>query len=502
MGQRKVGVILSYIQTAINMFVNLLYVPILLNTIGDSEYGLYQLVGSVIAYLNIMESLLTGSVSRFYSKAHVEGNEKLKENTLAIAQRIYNRLSLILIVFGAVAYHFMRSVYSQSLSANELTEAGFMMAVMVINIIVNMKSYVYSAALTANERFIFARVLQIIMTVMQPVAVILIINRYPYAISVVTAQLLINIGINIVRVIYCRKRLHVRIKYHGKDKELTMQILFLSIQLMFAMIADIIFLKADQLILGMYSTSVVAIYSVGSQIYMNYSPIGNAISGVFMLKITQLYNDNKNVSEISELFIRLGRITMLVLGLVLTGFILYGKEFILLWVGEGYDEAYYVALLIMIPLTVEIIQHIGITILQVVNKYAFRSKVYLLSAIVNVGLTIWLVREMGIIGAALSTGITITICHGFIMNWYYDKEIGLNISKFWHEILKIILPILAITVVGYFISLIRVSIPTLQFAIHVVLYSFVYLASMYIIGMNKYERTLIKDIFQKVGISK
>ena len=54
---------------------------------------------------------------------------------------------------------------------------------------------------------------------------------------------------------------------------------------------------------------------------------------------------------ISDLFIKTGRIQYCVMILVLTGFFLFGKHFILLWAGEGYDDAYVIALLFFIPLT-------------------------------------------------------------------------------------------------------------------------------------------------------
>lgn len=100
--QRKIGIILSYIYTATHVVVNLLYVPLLLRTIGQSEYGLYQLVGSLIAYISIMESLLSAGVVRYYCKYKNENNQEKMENVLAISQRIYSFFALIVCVCGVV----------------------------------------------------------------------------------------------------------------------------------------------------------------------------------------------------------------------------------------------------------------------------------------------------------------------------------------------------------------------------------------------------------------
>ena len=51
MSERKIGVILSYVYTISQVLVNFIYIKLLLSIIGQSEYGLYQIVASLIAYL-------------------------------------------------------------------------------------------------------------------------------------------------------------------------------------------------------------------------------------------------------------------------------------------------------------------------------------------------------------------------------------------------------------------------------------------------------------------
>ena len=66
--QRISGIVLSYISLGINTIVNLIYVPVLLHFLGKSEYGLYQLMGSFIAYFSIMDFGLSNTVIRYFSK--------------------------------------------------------------------------------------------------------------------------------------------------------------------------------------------------------------------------------------------------------------------------------------------------------------------------------------------------------------------------------------------------------------------------------------------------
>ena len=63
----------------------------------------------------------------------------------------------------------------------------------------------------------------------------------------------------------------------------------------------------------------------------------------------------------------------------------------------------------MIPL----IQSVCLNVIMAQNKHKFRSLVHLAVAIGNVIGTWFLMQVMGVVGAALMTGITLVIGHGF-----------------------------------------------------------------------------------------
>ena len=293
--------------------------------------------------------------------------------------------------------------------------------------------------------------------------------------------------------------LNATIHYHGQDSEFVKGLFQLSSAILFALIADQIFWKADQLIIGkILNTSAVAVYSVGSQIYMNYTPLGTAISSVFMSKLSKLYDVEKDIQSISELFIKVGRIAFLFLGLVLCGFILFGQEFILLWAGEGYKDAYYVAVIIMIPLTVDAMQNLGLTILQVMNKYAFRGKVYFAIAIINIITTVFLVKTVGIVGAAISTAISMAIGNGVIMNLYYNK-LGLNMRKFWKEIIKFLPAVVIAVVCGVFLKKICFANAAASLLFHIVFFVIIYVFSIFVFGFPRKEKSLvIKKMIKRI----
>lgn len=177
--------------------------------------------------------------------------------------------------------------------------------------------------------------------------------------------------------------------------------------------------------------------------------------------------------------------------LVLSGFILFGREFIALWAGSDFEEAYAITILILLPFTIDLIQNIGNSILQAMNRYDFRAKVYAGVGMLNLALAIPLGVEYGGIGCAAATGFSMLLGDGFVMNWFYAKEIHLSIGKFWREIAKISLLALPCFAVGVLLNGMFPSAGLWEFSGKVVLYTIVYGVVMFVFGMNSEDRQRI-----------
>ena len=112
--------------------------------------------------------------------------------------------------------------------------------------------------------------------------------------------------------------------------------------------------------------------------------LSTSISGVFTPQINRIVARGEGDEQLTRLFTRVGRIQFMLLMLVLTGFIFVG---IAVYCGRGAarntPRPTGVALLLIGPVTVPLIQNIGIEIQRAKNMHQFRSKVYFCMAIGN-----------------------------------------------------------------------------------------------------------------------
>ena len=82
MNQRKAGAMLSYVYLAITFAIGIIYTPLLLKFLGDSEYGVYSVASSAIAFLAILDlgfsQTMVRYVARYKALGDKDGEKKIK----------------------------------------------------------------------------------------------------------------------------------------------------------------------------------------------------------------------------------------------------------------------------------------------------------------------------------------------------------------------------------------------------------------------------------------
>jgi O-antigen/teichoic acid export membrane protein len=227
--------------------------------------------------------------------------------------------------------------------------------------------------------------------------------------------------------------------------------------------------------------------------YMNFS---STVNTVFLPQITRIVTTSDNMEPINAIMKKVGRIQFLVISLILSGFICYGQRFLWLWAGSNYTDAqktdaYLICLIVMIPLAIPLIQNIGISILQALNKHAFRSVVYFVIALVNVAASIPLAQRFGGIGCAMATSGAMIIGNIIIINIYYIKVIHLDVFGFAKEIVRLLPVMLVMIGCGILSNRLLPGGGWLLLGAKILIYAVLFFALSWRFSMNDYEKQLV-----------
>lgn len=497
--QLKIGVILSYITMFAQNIIGILYTPIMLRLLGKSEYGLYQLVYSVVSYLGLLSFGFGSAYVRFYSRYKVKDDEDGIARLNGMFITIFLIIALISILAGSVLVVNVELIFKQGLTPSEINTARILMILMVFNLAVTFPSSVFDSYVTAHECYFFQRVVSLLQTVSNPFLTLPLLLMGYKSISLVVVTTVLTLGKFVLNVYYCKKKLNMQFKFKNMQISLLKEIWVFSFFIFLNMIVDQINWSVDKFILGMFGGTVaVAVYAVGGQINTLYMSLSSSVSSVFIPRINTIVADSDDNAKLTDIFTRVGRIQFIVLALVLFGFVLLGKYFISVWAGDGYDSAYYVVLLLIIPVTVPLIQNLGVEIQRAKNMHKFRSIVYFIIAIGNVLLSIPLTKVYGEVGAALGTAITMTLGNVIIMNWYYHARVKLDMKYFWNNIFSLLPAILVSFFIGLAVSKVIVVDSIINFIIVGCIYVLAYIICMYLFGLNSYEKSLFDGVINKV----
>lgn len=497
--QIKVGATLTYIYLGLELIISLIYVPIMLRLLGQSEYGLYNSVVSVVNYLNLFSFGFGSTYIRYYFRYKVKNEKESIAKLNGMFLVIFSIIGIIASIAGIFILFNTEAVFGMKYTIQELSKAKILVAILVINITISFPNTVFNSYITANERFIFQKALQLVKVIIYPVLTLLILLLGYGSIGMAAITTVLNLSIEIVNIIFCFKKLSIKFSFRKFDLFLFKEMTVFSFYIFMNMVIDQVNWNVDKFILGrLYGSISVALYGLASQLNTYYISLSTAISNVFVSRVNKIVAESDDNHELTLLFTKVGRIQFILLSLVITGMVFFGRPFINMWAGSDYDDSYLIALILMLPITIPLIQNVGIEIQRAKNMHKFRSWVYFFMSIGNMIISIPLAKRYEGIGAATGTALSLIAGNIFIMNWYYDKRVGLDMKHFWKEIISLLpsfLPSILIGVlINLYVDLYNVKIFLISGAIYVISYTI----SVWFIGANQFEKDLISKPIRKL----
>ena len=490
--QRKAGVILSYLSQMIHILTGLIYTPIMLRLLGQSEYGLYQLVYSIVSYLSLLSLGFGASYMRFFSREKALNDDKGIARLNGMFMLIFGTISVISILCGVIMITNIRSIFGEGLTDNEYRIAKVLMGLMIVNLAMTFPNSVFNCIMTSQEKFLFQKTIILLQYLLNPFLTLPLLIAGYGSVGMVFVTTFLTFLVLISNIYYCLKKLHTNFEFSNLKFSMLKEMWFFTFFIFLNQIVDQINWSVDKFLLGrMLGTTAVSIYGVGGQINTLYLQFSTSVSSVFVPKVNKIVAETGDDDKLTELFTKVGRIQFVIMALILSGFTFFGKSFIKFWAGEEYGLAYWIALFLLYPVTVPLIQNLGIEIQRAKNKHKVRSVVYLFIAIANIFISIPLIKLFGAVGAAIGTAISLFAGNILFMNWYYHQKLGINILYFWKQIISFAKAFIIPIIYGCIITVFFNYTSFFTLSINIIGYVLVYVVSFYFFGLNEDEKDMI-----------
>ena len=437
LNNRNSGIALSYLYNILNMICGIFLSSFLIRSLGGTEYGIYQTISSFANYLVLLEFGI-GTVMMRNIAACRGKNSSAKElnDNISTLWTVSHILSFAIRAFSIIFYFCIDSLYSNSMTPEQLSSAKNIFILVSGQLILSFYLQTIKGITLGFEKYSFNSIQNIIKILLRTILLIVTITFFKYSITIAVIDFSLTACIFIFSIIYCKKKIGIRFGTFNFERNIFKKSLPLCLAIFLQAIINQANNNVDKFIIGIKMTPEdVTLYSISLYIYMIFSSLSMIPSSMYAPKVSMDMSRGISKQLLTENLIIPGRLTSLIGGSILFGFIAAGKQFIELLYGKQNQEAWIIAIILMIPAFLEMLNEIIIHVLNYLNKRIVRSCVLALTTISNIILTIIWIDIWGMIGAAAATCVC-TIIGLVIMNIYYAKALKIKIIYMFSRALK------------------------------------------------------------------
>lgn len=497
---RKIGAVLSYTYMILEVISTLLLTPFIISSLGDAQYGVYKLVASVTIYLLLLDLGMGNSVVRYVAKYKENKDIESSRKFVGVCIIFYCAVSLVVLALGFVLLGCFENIFATGLTLEEIELSKKLMLLTVVNAAITLGGSIFNNIIIAYSKFAVSKGTSIVQIILRFALTVIALELGYRSVAIVAINLLLTIASRLFYAIYVLYVIKLKPKFKQIDFSFIKDIVAYSSFILLQMIATQINCYADQVLLGMFvasSSVIIAVYGVGAQLVQYFQSIGQALGGILMPGVVKMVESGASPKQIQNEMVRIGRFSLSILGIIFVGFAVNGKAFLDWWVGNSYEDSYYVALMLMFAYVFILTQSIGTQVLWAKNKHQMQSIIKFFIVLVNVGLTILLIKWKPLFGATLGTFISLMLGDVLCMSFVFKKEIGISLKEYYVGLFKGILPCLIASLAsGYLFMLLNLS-GLLGMILNILVMVIVYACTMFFFGFNDSEKKLLKGILSK-----
>lgn len=487
------GSVLRIVEFFAIALVTLAMTPFIIRSLGDNMYGLWVFVGSFLGYYGLMDFGLNSAVQRFLSKAIGLKDDIEANKIINTSLHIFTVLGLLALLFSILLAYFM-PVFIKNIS--EILVFRSIVIILGVNFAIGFPMRVFFGIMTANLRYELSTIIELFKLVARTILIIIYLKTGYGIIALALITLFVDLTGYAVRYVMIKK-LYRSVIFSKRffDIKKIRSLFGYSVYTFISQVADQLRFNINNLIITAFiGLSAVTLYSIAARLVRYFIDLVSAAIGILTPVFSQ-YEAKGDYKSIKEKFIFTTKISSY-LSIMIGGIIIiFGRAFIQRWVGREYLSAYPILVILTIPIVIALMQAPSLQLLYGISKHKFFAISNSIEGIVNLILSLILVKKFGLMGVALGTAIPMVIIKLFIQPVYTCKIIKLDIRRYYLNILApTIFNSIVVFVVFWFVFKNFILPDYLNLLTMVLIVIAVFVISMFFFGFKYFERNYLKKI--------
>ena len=216
--------LLLYVRMILIMIISLFTSRVNLQSLGVEDFGIYNVVGGVVAMFSVISGTLATATSRFITFELGRGNNKKLSIVFSTSVTIQLILSIFIVVIAEiVGIWFLHN--KMVIPEDRLYAATWVMHLSILTFAINLISVPYNAAIIAHEKmkaFAYVSLFEVVVKLL--ICYALFISPYDRLIVYGVLLFLLSCSIRIIYGIYCKRNFEECRYQFIFDKSLVKQI--------------------------------------------------------------------------------------------------------------------------------------------------------------------------------------------------------------------------------------------------------------------------------------
>lgn len=499
MHTRGKGIIISYCKIVVNMVCGVILSSALLRMLGDTEYGIYQTVAAFANYLILLEFGVGTVMVRNISMCRGSGaGEEEIQRHITTNWTLTGILAMFLVLVSVLFYCALPRIYANSMTAEQILHGKRIFAVSVGHLLTTFLIHTVNAIILSYEDYTFGSLQSTIRTMGRTVMLLVLLLFVRNALVIVWVDAALGAICLLSSCRYCRKKLNIKLHFAKCDPVILRASAPLALAVFMQGIVNQANNNVAKILVGAFlSPESVSLYSVALYIYSIFLSLVNVASSMYVPTVTQKVGCGLRGKDLAKELIPPCRLTALLGGLVLFGFMALGGQFIEILYGEAYLIAWPIAIILMAPAYIDTVVDVMVHVLNAMNKRMMRSVVLVLTTVLNIVCTVICLKRWGILETAIATSSCTVIGPILIMNLYYVKVIKVPMLWIFRQAFRGILLYLVIGAAAAMVAGHLIKNVYLSFLAGGVIFVIVALGGYFLFGMTEIEKSKVKNVIHK-----
>ena len=320
--------LLLYFRMLFMMAVSLFTSRVILNTLGVEDYGIYNVVGGVVAMFGFLNGSMSSATQRYITFALGKGDEKRLQTVFSTTLQIHTLIAAIIVILGeTIGLWFLYN--KMQIPADRMDAAFWVLQCSIISTVIMIVSVPYNADIIAHEKmsaFAYISVLEVVLklAIVYMLVVFSVDKLILYAFLILAIQVLIRFCYSI----YCNRHFKETKYRHVWDKQLFKEMTGFAGWSLFGNLSAVIFTQGLNMLLNVFFGPVVnAARAVAVQVQSAIQQFVGNFQMALNPQITKTYAQGK-MEEMHTLMFRSARFSFYLL-FFLSLPVLFETDFIL-----------------------------------------------------------------------------------------------------------------------------------------------------------------------------